>query len=699
MTHSAPRTSHAEESWQSQILREFPPGLARLTLVADPDGLLTEESIVAGLRERGFDLITFDDPMAFRYVYEAQYRSRWDRGESAALVVALRASDHAWREIPYDVLQVGRRLTFSLSALFPNFSYPVVAELDRSDLDALYRAQRQHNPGKLGYNATKDFILQHVFGMAPQLLQQPSDLLRCLLRRHYQGQRLPPLLDERFIDVVRRNKAFADWPLEQIVPDRQAFLAFLQERWPIFLDRLAAGRLQGVHEAPEILTLAYPGPAVLPFDHDDVRIYVDNLFLDGLLQPVSHLEVDVREHPWVTIGVRRDPQADQTRRLERLITAVASSIPTSDARYHVWLAFAHRWAELIALYHSAMGEVRGVAHARTSWAAVAHEAPRTTHLYLQLCQQVDAAFLAWIEKWYGSLHNLPSSPPVMLHHVPRYLASMLEPDEGRAEKKVALLLLDGLALDQWGVLRKVLEQQQPQVRFQEAAVFAWIPTITSVSRQAAFAGKPPLYYPSSIHTTDKEPMLWTQFWSSRGFMQAEVAYAKGLGEEVSLGIVEEILSQPKVRIVGFVIDTVDKIMHGMQLGTAGMHNQVRQWAAGGFMATLLDRLFEHRFAVFLTSDHGNIEAIGMGRPSEGAVADLRGERVRVYPDRILRAGVKPRFPEAIEWPPLGLPEDYLALIAPNRSAFIREGERIVAHGGICIEEVIVPLIRIERRAL
>ena len=275
---------------------------------------------------------------------------------------------------------------------------------------------------------------------------------------------------------------------------------------------------------------------------------------------------------------------------------------------------------------------------------------------------------------------------------------MLEPGEGRTEKKVALLLLDSLALDQWVVLRKALEQQQPQVRFQEEAVFGWIPTITSVSRQAAFARKPPIYYPGSIRTTDKEAVLWTQFWIGRGFTQAEVAYAKGLGEEVSLGVVEEVLSHPKVRVVGFVIDTVDKIMHGMQLGTAGMYNQVRQWAEQGFMERLLGLLFEHGFGVVLTSDHGNIEAVGMERPSEGAVADLRGERVRVYPDRILRAGVKTQFPNAIEWPPLGLPEDYLPLIAPGRSAFIREGERIVAHGGISLEEVIVPFIRIQRRA-
>jgi len=43
--------------WRDRILREFSTQVARLTLVADPDGLLTEEGILRGLVERGFDLI------------------------------------------------------------------------------------------------------------------------------------------------------------------------------------------------------------------------------------------------------------------------------------------------------------------------------------------------------------------------------------------------------------------------------------------------------------------------------------------------------------------------------------------------------------------------------------------------------------------------------------------------------------------
>ena len=114
------------------------------------------------------------------------------------------------------------------------------------------------------------------------------------------------------------------------------------------------------------------------------------------------------------------------------------------------------------------------------------------------------------------------------------------------------------------------------------------------------------------------------------------------------------------------------------------------------MAQLLDILLDSGFAVFLTSDHGNVEAEGLGRPSEGALADIRGERARIYSDPALRLRVKARFPGAMEWPAIGLPEDCLALLAPSRSAFVREGERIVGHGGLSLEEVVVPVVEIKR---
>ncbi len=194
----------------------------------------------------------------------------------------------------------------------------------------------------------------------------------------------------------------------------------------------------------------------------------------------------------------------------------------------------------------------------------------------------------------------------------------------------------------------------------------------------------------------EKTILRRQFWADQGFAPNEVVYVKGLGDG-NLDAVSESICQPRVKIAGLVVDKVDKIMHGMELGTAGMHNQVAQWARQPYFSALLDLLLDSGFRVYLTADHGNIEALGCGRPTEGAVADLRGERVRVYPDAVLRGKVSERFPNALEWAPIGLPHDYLVLLAPARQAFIQENCRSVCHGGISIEELIVPLVQIERR--
>ena len=665
--------------WRDRILREFTPDVARLTLVADPDCLLLEEGVLAEIRERGIELIPFEDHIAFRYAYESRFRSRWDRSERTGSAVVLRFASGGLDSLPYDLLQAGRRLSFSLGEIFPDLSYPVLAALDRAHLDALYEARR-HAPGVLGDNDTKEFILRHVFEITPELIREASDLLRVLLRRHYREQRIPALLDKRLIQLLRRREDFEDWPLETIVPDREAFFAFLQERWPVFLDRVVGPGGADVRGDQKSRSFEFPGPSDLPFEHDDIRVYIDNLFLEGFLQAVPHEQAESLSKIGLAHGIRTDEQADRTRRVERLLDvmgATASAVPKENARHDKWFHFARTWAELVSLALDSD--------------TVLPEAARWRMEALQM--QIDAALVPWLTKRYAGLVNLPPVPPVMLHHVPRFLSRRID---GAGKHKAALIVVDGLSLAQWIVIRKELARQRANYRFRETEVFAWIPTITSVSRQAAFAGKPPLYFPSSIHTTDKEPALWKQFWVDQGLTQQEVAYAKGLGDG-PLDAVEEMVARPKTRVVGLVVDKVDKIMHGMRLGAAGMHNQVRQWAARPFMANLVDLLLENGFRVCLTSDHGNIKAAGIGRPSEGAVADVRGERARIYSDSLLRAQVKERFPDALEWPPTGLPEGYLPLLAPARSAFVGKNKRVVGHGGASLEELVVPLVQIESR--
>ncbi len=660
-------------NWRDQILREFTPQVSRLTVVADPDGLLLEEGILAGIRERGFELIPFEDYVAFRFAYESKYRDRWDRGEVTDLIVVLRASTQDLRSLPYDLLQAGRQLSFSLADLFPNLSYPVLDKLDRADLDAVYHAQVQQKPGKLGDNATKDFVLRHVFEIAPELIKQPVDLLRLLLRRHHRGLRIPKALDDRLLLVLETEGRFSGWPLAQVVPDRKAFFSFLQERWPIFLEREPGPTAGGVPEPRPGDELQFGGPAELPFDHDDVRVYVDNLFLEGHLRPVEHPRMEKWSKSWAAVGLRLDPHADRARRFVGLLDSIEKSVPGDDSRHTEWLMFALRWSELLALRHG------------NGLVCEAELTQRFSAFY----DRVESTFITWMTNRYGGLHNQPATPPAILHHLPRYLSYRIR-NEGVA--KIALLVMDGLSLDQWVTLRQELVSAMgARLVMREGAVFAWVPTVTAVSRQSAFAGKLPLFFSGSVYSTDQESDLWNQFWSDQEFLPSEVGYVKGL-RSAPFPQVEDLIAHPKMRILGLVVDKVDRIMHGMQLGAAGMHNQIRQWAREGHLHRLLTLVMAAGYEVHVTADHGNIEADGIGRPSEGVTADIRGERVRVFPDDVLRRRIKDQFPGSIEWPTIGLPDDYRPLLAAKGCAFVTKGDRIVCHGSISIEEVIVPLV-------
>ncbi len=675
-------------SWRDPILAHFTEEIAtvaRLTIVADPDRLLTEEAILDGIRERGFDLIPFEDHVAFRYAYETRYREAWDRGDQTNLVVLLHTLHEDVTKLPFDLLEWAQRerrlLRFSRAELFPNLAPAVLDELDSSSFDALHRALALNEPGALGENATKDFILRHVFEVSPEQIRTEADLLRVLLRRHYRAQKVPACLDARLVALLEETKRFANWPLRTLFPHREQFFAFLQERWPLFVQRQQRGG-RGAAEPVEPYGLRVAGPAELPFDHEDVRVYIDSLFLEGVLAATSILPKASVLGSWVAVGVRGDEVEDAQIRFARLTEALEHNLPTESDGYRVWTETAWRWAEWSAL--------------RWTLGPRALSAKANTIALLE--KRVDATFTRWMLAHYASLHNVSYLPlPVMVHHVPRFLAHgwTSASKGGKAAKRIALLVMDGLALSQWTLLRTQLAGRDHLLN--EHAILAWVPTLTSVSRQSIFAGEPPFYFSGSLGTTHKEEAHWRRFWEDRDASRSEVAYICQKSQEHDESLFErlkEAASQPKCRVLGVVVGIVDQMMHGAVTGAEGFHAQVRHWGETGAFRSLVEMLLALGYDVSVTADHGNVEAIGFGKPNVGAVADARGERVHVFADDIMRSKVQAQYPNTIAWPQIALPEDYRALIAGERKAFITEGSRNVGHGGIALEELFVPFISI-----
>jgi hypothetical protein len=656
--------------WRDTILKEFPTQVARLTLVADPDGLLAEEGVLRGLRDRGFDLIEFEDSIAFRYAYESKYRAQWDRGVATDLVVVLRSQEQDLRNLPHDLYSAGRKLSFSIPAIFPNLSYPTVDALGAKHFDSLFRAQDQYKPARMGSNQTADFILLHVFETEPKLIRRPAQLLHFLMRKHYRKKEIPARLVGRFIEVLRQGGQFQDWPLEQIVANSADFYAFLQERWALRIHAETSLSENQVKEAPDASGLQYPGPVALPFEHDDVKVYLDNLFTEGLLKPVSVPSAKQFSDSWLHVGISKGVAEDRQRRLDHAQKKLAECLPDAQSSYQDWMAYSQALGDVRAFQH-----LSGADAARTSAAAAK-----------------DNLFQEWLQSRYGSLYNQPPVPPVMVHHIPKAMSASLSPNRS---DRVALLVIDGMSLGQWALIREVLREQADGVRFEEQCLFAWIPTLTSVSRQAIFSGKLPQFFPESMYTTAKDGSLWRQFWAERGYASDAVQYLKDLGPAKDQELLEQ-LENDGVKVLGLVVNTIDDIMHGMVLGDAGMYSQVEQWARQGYLLSLLQRLLTHGFKVFITADHGNVEARGIGNPSEGAIAETHGQRVRIYSSPELRSATQQNYPNAVSWPQTGLPVDVFPLVAPSGEAFVNSGDIVVSHGGCAVEEVVVPFVAVMR---
>jgi hypothetical protein len=138
-------------------------------------------------------------------------------------------------------------------------------------------------------------------------------------------------------------------------------------------------------------------------------------------------------------------------------------------------------------------------------------------------------------------------------------------------------------------------------------------------------------------------------------------------------------------------------MHGMQLGMAGFHNQIKLYGEKTYLHSLITELLDYGFDIYITSDHGNTECEGKGLPKEASIAESRGERVRVYQSEMLMKAIEKRFSWSSSWKPAGLPDGYYPLVARGVSAFLPENTEAVSHGGISIKETIVPFIKVARK--
>lgn len=248
------------------------------------------------------------------------------------------------------------------------------------------------------------------------------------------------------------------------------------------------------------------------------------------------------------------------------------------------------------------------------------------------------------------------------------------------------MILDGMGLTQWTRIRELSDVRVAH----SGGVLAMVPTLTEVSRQAIAAGGPPIQFADSLRSTSKEPQRWSAAWRESGVTTAWIRIDGARTEELSL------VPFGAADVIGLVLSATDELMHSAELlGDIGLHSSIEAWMKSGVFSTLLGRAAEHDYETWLTADHGNLAVEPAKEPREGAFVERAGTRARRYASKALRDDASVT---GVVWDALpGYPgeEAERLLFAPGRAGW---GPSRLSHGGLSLDEVIVPLVQLELKS-
>lgn len=249
------------------------------------------------------------------------------------------------------------------------------------------------------------------------------------------------------------------------------------------------------------------------------------------------------------------------------------------------------------------------------------------------------------------------------------------------DERLLLIVVDGLGLVAWAAVEKVWREDSVISRASTRAAFATIPTLTSLSRRAIFEVKPPSQFAGGDHSPRLERNLWSKRYGSDG-AYASSSEALGIADSFALG---------KKRVA--VVDTDwDKLVHSLDPKYGTLTECAAAWASKTDIRDIVVDAFKSGYKVVLTAEHGEVECAGIGRPKSGELTDEKSRRVLLFSNKTLRDSfVSDCYNNYL---PPGLPPGCFPLFPRQFGSFDQPGIRCFSHGGLSIEEVLVPVAEV-----
>ena len=272
--------------------------------------------------------------------------------------------------------------------------------------------------------------------------------------------------------------------------------------------------------------------------------------------------------------------------------------------------------------------------------------------------------------YWNSINANPYLKPRCVNGIVSHIRDNYQPGQ-----KVALVVVDGMAFWQYGVLRTALEDLHISPT-EEDWTYSWIPSITCLSRQAIFAGKHPTI--DYTQSPNNERLAWQSHWQT-GFPH----YFYDNGDE-PLHISND------CKRLALVTVALDEKMHS-STSYVELLALTKIWAKS--FATRFVQLKEAGFDIILTTDHGNVLAKGWRPFTPTEKAHLYGKASRGHRHAIfMQKDASDQFVSDLGYSIQYLHKQSWFAIRDNHS-FASTGKVEITHGGSHLFECMIPFIK------